>query len=148
MSKMCMNIIQFNSKFYIAESLRHIDRAPEGVISDTRYRRFWKSDIRYWPQICDICFRKKWYPILGFNFRYWLAKNPIFKTGKKSILDTKNLKIRCPILDPPPFWGPINIVVDSVHVPLLFSPVDFFFVKTCLEKNCESIGRWYMLLLN
>ena len=42
-----------------------------------------------------------------YYFRYWLAKNPIFKTGIKRYRILKNMKIRYQILDlpPPPFRG-------------------------------------------
>ena len=49
---------------------------------------------------------KNRYPILGFNFRYWLAKNPIFKTGKKLILDTQEFENPMPDTGPPPLLGP------------------------------------------
>ena len=51
-----------------------------------------KIDIRYWI----------------FNFRYWLAENPIFKTGQNRYWILRHLKILYPICDPP-FWGSISV---------------------------------------
>ena len=44
-------------------------RAMEGVISDTRYRRFFKNDTRYWAWNSDTTVALK------AIFRYWEASS-------------------------------------------------------------------------
>ena len=58
--------------------------APEGVFSDTLYRRFWKSDIQYWTKFLGIFALEKLY------IWYWVS---IFDTGLPKTRYSKQNKI-------------------------------------------------------